>query len=86
MKKVLLIANMTLEKRQMEESETQLKELDRVSKKYKNDLAVYAQYSFDVCGGSDFKNIEIEKYLRSKNLLTDGAPLPGQIRFLEKVN
>ena len=39
--KVLLFATMTLDKKLIGESETQLKDLQRIAEKYKGDLAVH---------------------------------------------
>jgi len=85
MGKVLLVANMTLDKRKQEESDAQLKELERVAQKYSKDLAVYSQFSYDVCGGEQLTNREIAKLLVTKGLLTKEL-MAGQIRFLEKVS
>ena len=85
MGKVLLVANMTLDKRKQEESDAQLKELERVAQKYSKDLAVYSQFSYDVCGGEQLTNREIAKLLVAKGLLTKEL-MAGQIRFLEKVS
>jgi hypothetical protein len=83
--KVILIATLTLDEKMQRETEAQLKDLTRVAEKYANDLAVYSQFTFDVCGGESMTNRQIALWLRDKNLLTPTL-LPSQIRFLEKVS
>lgn len=82
--KVLLIAHMTLDKRESERSEHQLSEMRRLAEKYKNDLAVYNQFAYDVQGGEEMTNRQIATHLIQKAMLTQVLK-PGQIRFLEKV-
>lgn len=82
--KVLLIANMTLEKKMQAESDQQLKDLQRVAEKYAGQVAVYSQFSYDVCGGEEMTNRQIAEFLVQKNLLTKELAA-NQIRFLEKV-
>ena len=77
--KVLLFINLTMDPSMREQTLKEVKELQRMSKKFntkdENDpvakpcFGVYGQFTFDVQGGDDLTNKNIAKELMKLNLL-----------------